>query len=75
MASEKQVLVSLFEHKRVLVLKDESISAAEVKAQVEKLFEDVLSGQVGEFFLQLKDDSWGEWVDLIDQTIQDRAVL
>ena len=59
MASEKQVLVSLFEHKRVLVLKDASISAAEVKAQVEKLFEDVLSGKVGEFFLQLKDDSWG----------------
>ena len=75
MANEKQVLVCLLDHKRALLIKEKNVSATELKVRVEQLFADVLGKQVGEFFLQLKDESWGEWVDLIDQTIPDRAVL
>ena len=54
MASEKHVLISLLDHKRVLNLPNEHVSSAEVKLRVSTLFEDMLSEHHGEYFLQLR---------------------
>ena len=72
-APEKSVLVSLLGHTRPL-----SIPACEsdLKQRVKQLFCDVIQAHsVADFFLQLKDENWGEFVDLLDQQIPDRAVI
>ena len=67
---EKTVLVSLLGHRRPLVLKDEG----QVKEAVKQLFSDVLPPGA-DFFLQIRHENWGEFIDLRGQAIPDRAVL
>ena len=68
--------MSLHEHKRVLTIVDVLDSTEALKVRVRELFKDVLKDAPNKnFYLQLKDESWGEWVDLIDQPIEDRSFL
>ena len=65
----------LDDHKRVLTLGSDS-DLTELKLRVKELFANVLKdAPSSDFFLQLKDTSWGEWVDIIDQSIPDRSLL
>ena len=53
--------LSLEEHKRVLTLGSDCDSLSQVKLCVRELFTDVLKGaSCSDFYLQLKDESWGE---------------
>lgn len=68
---QKTVLVSLSGHKRPLSVNDES----QIKDGVRELFSDILPPG-SDFFLQIHDESWGEFVDLMPgQTLHDRAVI
>lgn len=72
--------MSLHEHKRVLTIVDVLDSTEALKVRVRELFKDVLKDVLKDapnkdFYLQLKDESWGEWVDLIDQPIEDHSFL
>ena len=72
-AAEKSVLVSLLGHTRPLSI---PASESDLKQRVKQLFCDVIQvHSVADFFLQLKDENWGEFVDLLDQQIPDRAVI
>ena len=72
-AAEKTVLVSLLGHTRPLSL---PTCGSDLKQRVKQLFCDVVqSHNIADFFLQLKDENWGEFVDLLDQQIPDRAVI
>ena len=72
-AAEKTVLVSLLGHTRPLSI---SACGSGLKQRVKQLFCDVVQGHnVADFFLQLKDENWGQFMDLLDQQIPDRAVI
>ena len=72
----RSVLVFLLGHTRPMNLPGGDISTAVVKQSARALFKDILQLRpVPDFFLQLKDANWGEFVDLVDQRIPDRAVL
>ena len=72
----RSVLVSLLGHTRPMSLPGGDVSTADVKQSVGALFKDILQLRpVPDFFLQLKDANWGEFVDLMDHRIPDRAVL
>ena len=61
-----KVLVFLLGHSRPLDLPGGEISTAEIKRSVREVFVDVLQlHPVADFFLQLKDAEWGEFVDLV----------
>ena len=71
-ASGKTVLVSLLEHTRPLSIPVDG----DLKQHVKNLFSDVIQAHaVADFFLQLKDENWGVFVDLLNQQIPDRAIL
>ena len=75
--SGKLILVSLLGHNRQLRVQS-NVSTQRLRQQVRALFSDVLGAQPGaDFFLQRKDESWGEFLDLAgsEQEIQDRAVF
>ena len=76
MSAERKVLLCLLGHSRPLDLPGSETSTAEIKRRVRELFADVLQlHPVADFFLQLKDANWNEFVDLAEQRIPDRAVL
>lgn len=69
--------MSLLGHNRQLRVQS-NVSTQRLRQQVRALFSDVLGAQLGaDFFLQRKDESWGEFLHLAGskQEIQDCAVF
>ena len=72
-APEKSVLVFMLGHMRPLLLPR---GEEDTKERMKQLFGDVLQERSeSDFFLQLKDENWGKFVDLLEQPILNRAVL
>lgn len=65
----KTVLVIFNDRRRPV-----KFSGEELKEQVIQVFSDVLPKEV-DTYLQIKDETWGTFIDLQDQHVPDRSVL